>query len=89
MRKDWQNLAPAHGLNMLVENGTIENLEVKDHVANILKTNGVDLNDVEGVIWSHWYVHIDPPTQLLMLTVVLEGISTTPVTRLPSLPQRS
>ncbi len=89
MRKDWQNLAPAHGLNALVENGTIENLEVKDHVANILETNGVDLNDVEGVIWSHWYVRIDPPTRLLLLTVVLEGISTTLVTRLHSLLRRN
>jgi hypothetical protein len=53
-RKDWQNIAPAAGLQKLVDDGIVEKLEVKDDVPNILKANGVKLEDVEGIIWSHW-----------------------------------
>ena len=53
VRKDWENLAPAHGIPAMVEGGILE-MDVKDDVPNILKTNGVDLEGVEAVIWSHW-----------------------------------
>lgn len=54
MRKDWENLAAPNHLQTLRENGTILEMEIKDDVAGILKRGGVKLEDIEGVIWSHW-----------------------------------
>ena len=53
-RKDWKNLPPALGLEALIENGTLGRLEVEKNVADILVEGGMRLEDIEGVIWSHW-----------------------------------
>ena len=55
-RKDWQNLPPAIGLQKFLDMGVVKELVVEKNVAEIL-TEGVDLRDIEGIIWSHWYSH--------------------------------
>ncbi|KAK5167049.1 uncharacterized protein LTR77_007778 [Saxophila tyrrhenica] len=73
-RKDWRNLAPAHGLVGLVEGGVIEKLEIEDDVAGILKRNGVKLEDVEGVVWSHWHFdHTGDPSTFPASTKLIVG----------------
>ena len=53
-RKDWKNLAPALKLQDLVDNGTLDTLDIEKNVSEILTEGGVELEDIEGVIWSHW-----------------------------------
>ena len=53
-RKDWQKLPPVLGLEALMQNGTLGALEIEKNVSEILTEGGVDLKDIEGVIWSHW-----------------------------------
>ncbi|KAK4499014.1 hypothetical protein PRZ48_009526 [Zasmidium cellare] len=73
MRKDWWNCAPAVGIKEYLENGTLESLDVKKNVAEILEEGGVGLGSVEAVVWSHF--HFDhtgdmssfpPSTKLIM-----------------------
>ena len=37
-----------------MQNGTLGALEIEKNVSEILTDGGVDLKDIEGVIWSHW-----------------------------------
>ena len=53
-RKDWQNLPPALGLEKMVSEGYIPTLDIKKNVSEILMGDGVNLEEVEGLIWSHW-----------------------------------
>ena len=52
-RKDWENLPPALGLEKMVGEGYL-GLEVEKNVSEILTEGGVRLEEIEGVIWSHW-----------------------------------
>ena len=54
-RKDWRNLPPDLGLEALVDNGIIGGIDIKENVADLLTKGGLKLENVEGVIWSHWY----------------------------------
>jgi hypothetical protein len=56
LRKDFNNLAPAVGVKYMQDSGMMQKLEVKEDTADILKAGGVKLEDIEGVIWSHWFV---------------------------------
>ena len=56
-RKDWRNLSKALGLEDLVEMGVLDKLEIEKNVADILVEGGVKLEEVDGIIWSHQYVH--------------------------------
>lgn len=53
-RKDWKNLPPAWRLETLLENGVMEALEIEKNVADILEEGGMELGEIEGIIWSHW-----------------------------------
>lgn len=55
-RKDWQNLPPALGIPNLMENSILKTLDIEKNVADILADGGVKLNEIEGIIWSHWCV---------------------------------
>ena len=82
-RKDWKNLPPALGIDKLVEDGILAILEVKKNVADILKDDGVKLEEIEGVIWSHWYdmclVRLLRQWSLT-IQLLVKGISTTQAT---------
>ncbi|TKA65628.1 hypothetical protein B0A55_10556 [Friedmanniomyces simplex] len=56
-RKDWENLSPATGVQRYLGAGVMRELTVERNVSEILTEGGVDLNDIEGVIWSH--LHFD------------------------------
>lgn len=55
LRKDFLNLPPALGMKQLLDSGVIAELRVEKNVADILTKGGLDLNDVEGIIWSHFH----------------------------------
>lgn len=55
MRKDWWNCSPAIGIKEYMENGTLESLDVKKNVSEVLTEGGMDLRSIEGVIWSHFH----------------------------------
>ena len=54
-RKDWTNLPSALGIKTLQENGILQTLEVEKNVSEILSEGGMKLDEIEGVIWSHWH----------------------------------
>lgn len=54
-RKDWRKLPPSLGLEKLVDDGIVGGIEIKKNVDEILTEGGVRIEDVEGIIWSHWY----------------------------------
>lgn len=41
-----------------MENGTLGALEIEKNVSEILTEGGVDLEEIEGIIWSHWYASV-------------------------------
>lgn len=51
-RKDWWNFAPT--VHDLVKKA-IPGLNVPKGMNEILKEGGVDLNKIEGIVWSHWH----------------------------------
>jgi hypothetical protein len=53
-RKDWKNLPPALGLEKMVDERFLGALDINKNVSEILTEGGVRLEDVEGLIWSHW-----------------------------------
>lgn len=51
-RKDWWNFAPvAH--NIIKK--AIPGLSVSKGINEILQDGGVDLNKIDGIVWSHWH----------------------------------
>ncbi|KAK5117876.1 hypothetical protein LTR85_008650 [Meristemomyces frigidus] len=54
-RKDWENVAPGVGLKQMVDAGVVQGRSVERNVAEILTDGGVDLHDIEGIIWSHYH----------------------------------
>ena len=56
--KDWQKLPPDLGLEALMQNGTLSALEIEKNVSEILTEGGINVEEIEGVIWSHWYASV-------------------------------
>jgi glyoxylase-like metal-dependent hydrolase (beta-lactamase superfamily II) len=52
IRKDYQNYAKKVAEYLPTTNYAID---VTRNVADILEENGVDLNEIEAVVWSHWH----------------------------------
>ena len=49
-------------------------IEVKQHVADILKDNGVGSSEIDSIIWSHWHWdHIGDPSTFPETTEVVVG----------------
>ncbi|KAM5344096.1 hypothetical protein ACJ41O_012633 [Fusarium nematophilum] len=60
IRKDYENYSPTIAKYIPTTNYDIK---VMGSVADILRDNGVSLDRVEGVIWSHWHWdHIGDPS---------------------------
>lgn len=55
MRKDWQNAPPSLNLQKYFDDGIVEVLEASKNVSEILEQGGLALEEIEGVIWSHWH----------------------------------
>lgn len=73
-RKDWENLPPALGIKALRDSGILYTLEVKKNVSEILTEGGVKLDDIEGVIWSHWHFdHTGDPSTFPSSTKLIVG----------------
>ncbi|KAH6693881.1 metallo-beta-lactamase superfamily protein [Plectosphaerella plurivora] len=71
IRKDYQNYAPTIA-NYIPT--TKYDIKVTKSVAEILEENGVDLNEVEAVIWSHWHWdHIGDPSTFPTSTDLVVG----------------
>lgn len=51
-RKDWWNSAPA-AINLVIE--CIPGLRIEKGVDEILQEGGIDLDQLDAVIWSHWH----------------------------------
>ncbi|KAK4504592.1 hypothetical protein PRZ48_005508 [Zasmidium cellare] len=64
MRKDYSGCAPASGVSQLVEKGV--------SVANILVEGDIDLESIDGVIWSHY--HFDHSGELAAFPTVTKLI---------------
>ena len=77
-RKDFENSPPALGLKQMVESGMMLKVEVEKNVSTILEEGGTSLKEIEGIIWSHWYVFNDHIKQglVFVLNVVLLVIGT-------------
>ncbi|KAK4554590.1 hypothetical protein LTR86_008445 [Recurvomyces mirabilis] len=54
-RKDWENLPPTLNLKHYLDNGILKQLKIEKNVSDILVDGGVSLDEIEGVIWSHWH----------------------------------
>ena len=52
-RKDWDKLPPALDLEAMTQGG-MASLSVEKNISEILTEGGVKLEDIEGIIWSHW-----------------------------------
>ena len=77
LRKDWRNTAPACGLQKLVDSGVIKNITVEKNIAEILRENGVELEDIEALIWSHFHWdHIGDPSTFPPSVKLIVGPST-------------
>ncbi|KAB5545835.1 beta-lactamase-like protein [Coniochaeta sp. 2T2.1] len=49
-------------------------IEVKQHVADILKDNGMDFSEIGSIIWSHWHWdHIGDPSTFPGTTEIVVG----------------
>ncbi|KAL4945771.1 hypothetical protein BDV06DRAFT_219015 [Aspergillus oleicola] len=71
IRKDYQNYSRKIAQYIPTTGYTIE---VDKNVADILLDRGVDLGDVEGVIWSHWHWdHIGDPSTFPPSTDLIVG----------------
>ena len=51
-RKDWWNFAPT--VNSLIR-AVIPGLNIAKGVDEILTEGGVNIQDVDGIVWSHWH----------------------------------
>ncbi|KAL4804102.1 beta-lactamase-like protein [Aspergillus unguis] len=71
IRKDYHNYAPKIA-NYIPTTGY--KIEVEKNVADILTEHGVNLQEIEGVIWSHWHWdHIGNPSTFPPTTDLIVG----------------
>ncbi|RFU72861.1 metallo-beta-lactamase superfamily [Trichoderma arundinaceum] len=71
VRKDWHNLSPTTA-QRLAEAGW--KAEVSQDVPEILQENGISLESIETVIWSHWHWdHVGDISKLPSSVSVLVG----------------
>jgi len=71
IRKDWENSSPFI-TNMVKKYGW--GVKVDKDVATILEENGVQTNEVEAVIWSHYHWdHTGDPTTFPSTTALIVG----------------
>ncbi|CAG9996110.1 unnamed protein product [Clonostachys byssicola] len=71
IRKDHENYAPSIVKYLPT---TKYNIEVVGNVADILEQNGVSLDEIEAVIWSHWHWdHIGDPSTFPPKTDLVVG----------------
>jgi glyoxylase-like metal-dependent hydrolase (beta-lactamase superfamily II) len=71
VRKDYLNYAPAIA-DYLPKTGY--HFEVHGGVSEILSENGVELESIEAVIWSHWHWdHIGDPSTFPASTALVVG----------------
>ncbi|KAI1487115.1 beta-lactamase-like protein [Biscogniauxia mediterranea] len=71
IRKDWQNVVPTW--QRIFRDRAVE-LKVEKDVSEILADGGVDLNDIEAMIWSHLHWdHIGNPTKFPASTKLVVG----------------
>lgn len=71
IRKDWENSAAS-----IIEQVTPfkSNLHIDKDVATILRENDQDLNEVGGIIWSHWHFdHTGNPATFPTSTDLIVG----------------
>lgn len=55
MRKDWEKLPPGCGLKEYMSQGTLQSLSAEKNVSEILSEGGMELEGIEGVVWSHFH----------------------------------
>ncbi|OOF91853.1 hypothetical protein ASPCADRAFT_210777 [Aspergillus carbonarius ITEM 5010] len=84
VRKDWQNYAkPVY--DQLIKSGAFA-LDVRKNVAEILVENGVALNTIEAIIWSHTHFdHVGDPSTFPGSTSLIVGPGV-PAAHLPAYP---
>jgi hypothetical protein len=81
IRKDYQNYSKSIADYLPT---TKYNIEVSKNVADILQESGVELSQIEAVIWSHWHWEFSH-SHLLQIPVLIYLLSTaTSVILLPS-----
>ncbi|KAL1988986.1 hypothetical protein VTN96DRAFT_5749 [Rasamsonia emersonii] len=82
LRKDWQNLAKPQYERIQ----TTFKLSVEKNVADILTENGVPLESVDSIIWSHWHFdHVGDPSTFPSSTSLVVGPGM-PAAKLPAYP---
>ncbi|KAI1333876.1 beta-lactamase-like protein [Xylariaceae sp. FL0016] len=71
IRKDWQNLVPRVTKLFKMHDARVV---VEDDVSDILEKNGVDLNGIEAIVWSHLHWdHTGNPSKFPATTKVIVG----------------
>jgi glyoxylase-like metal-dependent hydrolase (beta-lactamase superfamily II) len=54
-RKDWkENLPPAIDIQGYIQAGVLQELRVEKNVSEILTEGGLALDDIDGIVWSHF-----------------------------------
>lgn len=70
-RKDWWNFAPS--VTSLIK-AVIPGLNIKKNVDEILTEGGVDIQDVDGIVWSHWHWdHTGDPSKFPSKAEIIVG----------------
>ena len=83
LRKDWWKLAPTSGLQKLIDSSAAKEIQVAKNIADILRENGIQLEDVEALIWSHsHWDHTGDPSTFPLTAKLIVG----PGTKSDSLP---
>lgn len=71
VRKDWENLAPVIARRMKAMNCVVK---VQKGVREQLEDHGVDVKNIEGIVWSHWHWdHIGDPSRFEKSTALIVG----------------
>jgi glyoxylase-like metal-dependent hydrolase (beta-lactamase superfamily II) len=71
VRKDFQNLAPPVQ-NWFKESGA--SCSVEKDVRTILDEGGVEVNEIESIVWSHWHWdHVGDPSRFPSSTALVVG----------------
>lgn len=71
VRKDWENLAPVTTRRIEAMKCTVR---VQKGVREQLEEHGVDVKNIEGIIWSHWHWdHTGDPSSFEKSTALIVG----------------
>ncbi|KAJ4302894.1 hypothetical protein N0V90_001785 [Kalmusia sp. IMI 367209] len=71
IRKDWENLPPITTRRIKAMNMTVK---VHKGVREQLEEHGVDVKNIEGIIWSHWHWdHTGDPSSFEKSTALIVG----------------